>query len=311
MQLIKSIITHIKINGFLETYREMGSHLRGIARNPAKPNVLHIELNNTCNLKCEMCPRDHLNRAPQNMDFEIYKKIINESVSLGIQHIRLFMFGEPLLYPKLIEAITYAKSKGIACVDFNTNANLLDRNKTKLLAFSGLDAIIFSVDGFSKKTYESIRLNGDYDKCVKNILHFLKYIKINNIKISTAIQTIKFPDMIDELNNYVLYWKDKVDHVGVTELNPMQGLAGKITFTKIVRIVCREPFNKMVILSDGSVTTCCDDFNGKLNLGNVNENTIKELWHGDKWIALRRDFLRKNYVQYDICNNCIFSYCKQ
>jgi len=255
-----------------------------------------------------MCPREHLTRSPQNMNFELYKKIVSEVAELGIPHVRLFLFGEPLLYPKLIDAIRFAKNAGIKYVDFNTNANLLSQEMAHKIADSGLDEIVFSVDGFSKETYESIRIKGNYDKCIKNIEYFLGLLKEENIKMTTLIQTINFDAIKDEIERYKLFWKDKVNLVSIAELNPVHGLVKEVDYSGCKRVICNEAFYKMVVLSNGIVTTCCDDFNGELALGDIHKNTIEEIWNGAKWKKLRTDFTKLNYSEYKICEKCIMSY---
>jgi len=302
------LIEYYKAYGASETFHAIGARLTGIKKATKVPAVLHIELNNTCNLNCQMCPRDHMTRRLCNMDFELYQKIIKEAASIGISYVRLFLFGEPLMYPHLIEAIQFAKSQGIKKVDFNTNANLLTGKISESIIHSGLDAIIFSVDGFSAETYEKIRIKGNYETCKNNILKFLYILEKSDIKIHTTIQTIDFPLVHDEIDDFSHFWYSRLDAVSVTALNPMQGLVGEIDYQNNKRVVCREPFEKMVILADGKVTTCCDDFDGVFDLGDANDQSLLEIWQGEKWRMVRRNFNRLNYKKYSLCEKCIMSY---
>ena len=61
------------------------------------------------------------------------------------------MRGEPLLNPNLPEIIDYAKKKGVLETIINTNATKLDSKMSKKLIESGLDLMIFSFDGGTKK----------------------------------------------------------------------------------------------------------------------------------------------------------------
>ena len=92
------------------------------------PLKLDIELTNRCNRTCDMCAfhsKLALYKFPkEDMDLAIFKKIIDESE--GKTTLKLNYSGEPLLYPHLLEAIRYAKDKGVIEVRFNTNADLLD-----------------------------------------------------------------------------------------------------------------------------------------------------------------------------------------
>ena len=69
------------------------------------------------------------------------------------------MEGEPLLHPKLPEFIKYAKMKGILETIINTNATHLNEKSEKLIE-AGLDLIIYSFDGGSKKLMKKIDQEG-------------------------------------------------------------------------------------------------------------------------------------------------------
>ena len=88
------------------------------------PREIWLENTNHCNAACVMCPRELQSRPKGIMDFEMYKRLIDE-ISEHKDHVkRLHMhnFGEPLLDKKLPERIKYAKSKGIQHVYFVSNA---------------------------------------------------------------------------------------------------------------------------------------------------------------------------------------------
>ena len=76
-----------------------------------KIKVVHIESTNLCNFKCSFCPHTKMKRKKGIMDFELYKKIIDEIKDWGIEELNLTGFGEPLLDPLLTEKIKYARKK--------------------------------------------------------------------------------------------------------------------------------------------------------------------------------------------------------
>ena len=121
------------------------------------PLHLDIESTNTCNLNCPMCGRNWMKERLGFIDFGLYKKIINQAAKYHLPSVKLNYRGEPLLHPKISEMVRYAKEKGILEVQFNTNGLLLNEKKAKELIEAGLDRIIFSFDGATKKTYEKIR----------------------------------------------------------------------------------------------------------------------------------------------------------
>src|SRR3990167_3177896 len=87
------------------------------------PRHLFIELNSSCNLSCAYCPRE---RTSQDMDFGLFRKIIDEAHRYGPRSFSLHLFGEPLLYPRIFEAVKYIKKRN------SRNTVLLTTNGTVL-----------------------------------------------------------------------------------------------------------------------------------------------------------------------------------
>ena len=59
---------------------------------------------------------------------------------------------------------------------------------------------------------------------------------------------------------------------------------------------CSYPWRQLPILVDGSATTCCADAEGEIKLGDVNTQTVEEIWNGEPMEQLRRGFINKQTV---------------
>ena len=121
------------------------------------PQCIDIETAAICDLACPHCFREHLITPDKIMSMKLYEKIMLQIKSLEIPSLKLNWRGEPLLNPNLIEMIDLAKKNGVLDVSINTNATTLDARKSNEILDSGLDQIIFSFDGGTKKTYEKLR----------------------------------------------------------------------------------------------------------------------------------------------------------
>ena len=91
------------------------------------------------------------------MDIDFAKKIIFEAKDNNVPSIKFNWRGEPLLHPSLGKLIKFTKDAGILETIINTNATNLTEKKGNELISSGLDYMIYSFDGGSKKTYEKIQ----------------------------------------------------------------------------------------------------------------------------------------------------------
>lgn len=66
---------------------------------------------------------------------------------------------------------------------------------------------------------------------------------------------------------------------------------------------CPAPNEQFVILWDGTVTVCCTDYEGTLNMGNIHKQSIEEIWTGEKWRRLR-DTMWKDVLESKTCRVC-------
>ena len=55
----------------------------GRERTPRWPDIVQIESTNLCNAKCVFCPRDEMHRRQGVMDMDLFKKVVDECVTLG------------------------------------------------------------------------------------------------------------------------------------------------------------------------------------------------------------------------------------
>ena len=66
------------------------------------------------------------------------------------------------------------------------------------------------------------------------------------------------------------------------------------------------PYNKIVVQPDGRVPLCCCDPFGKVILGDLNDNSLVEIWKGEKYQDIRQKLYKKEYARENInlCKNC-------
>ncbi|PKM82379.1 MAG: hypothetical protein CVU89_05085 [Firmicutes bacterium HGW-Firmicutes-14] len=273
----------------------------------SKPDILFIEINNTCNLSCAMCPRSTLKRPMQFMSFGLFKKIVNEAADLGVPQVRLFLFGEPLLHPDLVTMINYAKDKGIKFIDFNTNGTLLSNEIARKLVSSKLDSITFSVTGFTQETYNMFQgyktgfSLGEIEKNIENFI--LERNNQNKDKPELNMQFIVTKDSIRDVLPYYEKWGLQAGSVYFTKLNTYKGKFGRQIKGK--RLVCPEIAYKLVVLADGDVTVCCQDYNGALAVGNINTSSLYDLWNRNpKLDEFRKLHRKQDFSQLPLCRDC-------
>jgi radical SAM protein with 4Fe4S-binding SPASM domain len=274
------------------------------------PMGVDIGTTNLCNAECIMCPHSKLKKMG-TMKMNLYKKIVDNCQKLGIKIVTLSFFGEPLLDKELIKKIEYAKNKGIY-VGFYSNSSLLDEKWASELIKSGLDTITISFDGYSKETYEKIRKKLKFDVVKKNILNLIetrKKMKKNTPQINLVL--VELEENKREIKNFYKEWGEKVDSINIINMrnwaNDIQKEGTKESFhfnKKIKRKPCALIWLKMVVDWNGDVVLCCDDWNHSTILGNLNKQTIEEIWKGEKLKKIREAHKKGEFYKIPLCSGC-------
>ncbi|MDD5530693.1 MAG: radical SAM protein [bacterium] len=123
--------------------------------NSSLPKFVFVELTNICNFDCTFCATRIMKRQKGMMDFNLYRKIVNEAKDIGINNLNLWLMGEPFLYPKIFECIEYAKDKNIG-VSLITNGSLFNAHffqKFFSLDLSNINNMIISYHTPNKETF--------------------------------------------------------------------------------------------------------------------------------------------------------------
>jgi len=276
---------------------------------PYLPIRLWVEATSSCNFRCVMCPNKELkNQDKGTMDFDDYRKIIDEAKDF-VFDINLAHRGESLLHPRISEMIQYATEKHIY-TKLHTNGSLLTKDLSHKIIKSGLDRLSFSFDGFKKETYEKIRVGGDFNQTVQNIKQFLEVKKkLHSKKPYTVIEVIDFDrfsptELKKEKEKFLNQFKGlPLDNFAAKELHNWAGEIGKKAnqdkYSK-----CPFPWNALIVFWNGEVVPCTQDFFGYYKVGNIKNNSLKEIWNSSQMVELRKKLAQKDIQDLKTCSNC-------
>jgi len=288
------------------------------------PKYLSIQTTSLCNASCVFCPYEDIkNLFPHKiMDMLLYKKIIDECSSYSdIERIILYMNNEPLTDPNLIERINYAKEKvPWASVHILTNGLLLTDEISEKLLSSRLNWIGISFHGIRKETVEkSMKIS--YETALGRINKFIGKVKQKkDMKDYLMITFLKHQYLtLEEKEEVVSFWKAK----GVERISYFDGpvsRGGNVSnLPKVYRkgkvIGCNSIWaDEMIhIVEDGKVILCCMDWKREMILGDLNKESIYEVWNGRRkktWEAITgkramsENFLCRRCEEAQLDNTC-------
>jgi MoaA/NifB/PqqE/SkfB family radical SAM enzyme len=272
------------------------------------PLHLDIEVTDACNLRCIMCVHGYKKGLETGLiDLSFAKKIIDQGVENGLYSLKFNWRGEPLMHKGLEELVAYAKEKGIIDVQFNTNGLLLTDDRIENLIKAGLDRIIFSLDGASKEIYEKIRVGGNFERVVSNIMKlYEKKKEKNSITPFVRVQMVRMKDNKDEVDTFIKTWRPYVDDIRISDVTD-RGQGEQLAVgdqIAVGRKRCPQPWQRLVISREGDALMCCGDWFKEQIVGDAKTRSVKEIWKGVKMNSMRNIQREVRLNDISPCDKC-------
>lgn len=271
----------------------------------AMPMTLIIENTGKCNLKCPMCPREFGEYPAEDFDFSLFKSLIDQ-VKDQSELVFPWGLGEPLLNPDIFDMVRYCRDAGLYTV-VSTNATLLNEDRGRRLIDAGLDNLIIAFDGTTADVYEKYRKNARFEKVKENVHQFLELKGKMSSDLFVVLQMVRLPGNTHQVKDFHRMWSiEGVDEIRIKEdevVIPGVSLEEK-NKKNLRRNPCYQLWQGPVHINyQGDFRPCCHMYNTD-PVGNVNEESISELWNSTKMQALRQAHLDGDLSAYPDCENC-------
>lgn len=288
------------------------------------PKRLQIETVYGCNARCIMCALTFGTSRPKRiMPEEMFRDVVDSMMPYcsKIDKVDLFAMGEPMLDPHIFERICYVRDKGFRNVAISTNADLLDEVKQHKLLETGIETVIFSIDGINKETHENIRPGVTFENVIANCLNIINKRDEGDYKTRFLVRFIRQKLNMSEWEEFSAFWRsklppDKGDRLIRYDVNTMGGavfskaeLIGDRIDRRIEELPCHQVFDRLIVLSDGTVPLCCEDTPKAENvMGNVRDAAVIDIFNGESFRKMR-DIHRKGQKNIiPICEKCTMLY---
>ncbi|MEE9391350.1 MAG: radical SAM/SPASM domain-containing protein [Planctomycetota bacterium] len=286
------------------------------------PAGLGVEVTNHCNLRCPMCPREIANRGYGNLDWDLFKKIADEAAGRPKTIFLPQGFGESLIHPEFTRMLSYLGEVGVELTMIVSNGTYLNEKNCSEIIDSGIAFINISLDGTDKETYEKIRVKANYEEVVENVERFFRIRTEKGAKLPRVIlRMIKMTETADDVENYKARWQPFLEEGDEIAFSTYQTWSSSVedkrvdaevdAATAVIKDIakeerkpCRMLFKTMQVYYDGRSTPCCYDYDCEMDIGNANDQTISEIWTGDKAQHFRKLHEDGRADEISICATC-------
>ena len=199
--------------------------------------------------------------------------------------------------------IKYTNGKFLA-TKINTNASLLNEKKIHTILSNDIQTIVFSIDAADKELYEKLRVNGKFDKTLRNIENFvnIKEKQYPNSRLITRISGVKVNEMqnIEEMEKI---WSPFADIVAFTNYTPWES-----TYENPINDLkdpCTELWRRLFVWWDGKVNPCDYDYKSSLSQWNASKDSVSDIWNSEFYNQMRDNHLSQGRSNYEPCVRCI------
>ena len=244
------------------------------------PSEVEISESGMCNRKCSFCPRSDPDYPDVNefISEKLHKKLCDELSELNYSGLIIYSgFVEPMLDKNIYKLIEYAKSKNPkARIEIVSNGDVLNAQRLLKIYNHGLDRMLISLyDGEEqyfkfKKLGEDLNLN-DYQYVLRK--RYLPEEQDFGITLSNR------GGMIKNAEYKIAPQKEKIKQK------------------------CFYPSYKFFLDYNGDVLMCSHDWGKKNVLGNLNNQSFKDIWLSDKYMEARQK-LNNSDRSISPCNVC-------
>lgn len=248
------------------------------------PPQVVIETTAACNLRCSHCGHDVMTRPKGHMPMALYRRLVDEIAEVApATEVWPTFYGEAFILDyRLFYMLQYAKRRGLTNVVLNTNGTRFTAEVAEWVIESGLDLVMFSLDGFSADVFESIRVGARRDEVYRNVERLLE-IKARRRAAAPRVE-VQFSMMEanqHEVDEFRAYWLERGADVKVREKLTWGGTVDASNLDPgLRRIACPWAMRTCAIHWNGDVVACAVDYDGRFVAGNTATATIREIWTG-------------------------------
>ena len=289
------------------TGKQLSAFLGYSAKSPRPwtlPVHYHVEVTSRCNLRCPCCPYS-LGHAPQggwgHIDTTLFTRLIREiersRPSFGIS---LHVGGEPLLHPKIGQLVRIVHEELGMMPMFASNGLLLTDGVIRDLVKAG--GAMIEVD-FSSEIGVFQRFRGSVDwAAVRSNIQRALDAGLGLCIRSYDGDTKPLRDLF-RAGSHLTILPFRLHNVGGDFAPFVMNRFGPTPFGHRFH-PCSHLWFGMSIAWNGNVVLCCRDVLHSQVIGDLTMQSIRDVWYGEAFAAIRRQHVERRLQGSLPCHTC-------
>ncbi|MBA7526491.1 GTP 3',8-cyclase [subsurface metagenome] len=254
---------------------------------------LQVETTNLCNGHCVFCPHSRFTEFGTMVD-ELYQRIVRQAAELpNLQLFIPMLTGEPFCDKNLMGRLRFAReilSPSVKILIY-TNGSLLTEGIIRELGKIPNLQIDVSLNATTPDTRKKVMGLDDFHHVVRAI----KYME--EAGVSCQMSMVAYPEISsEEARDFI--------KAGGTIIQYQSWCGEQYPYMRQGQTSCIRAKSYMTVRYDGRVNLCCFDPFGKVVFGDLNNNTIEEVWQSDKHREYQALHNEGRGAQLPLCCSC-------
>jgi sulfatase maturation enzyme AslB (radical SAM superfamily) len=261
-----------------------------------QPKEVSLETYTLCNAKCTFCPYDTLSRKQEKMSDELIQKVIDELATFEKPFtFTPFKVNEPLLDNRLFDICKEVERRTVGDIRLFTNGSPLSQKKIDQIAdLVKVQHLWISLNSVNPIDYKNL-MDLDFEKTAKKLDNLHSQYFPHPVVVSTVgspnhefveycqVRWPKFQPFVIKQDAWLGYTDSQI--------------------TEVPDKPCGR-WEELSIMSNGIVSLCCMDGEGQYSIGDINRQTLLEVYNSKFYRERREKRLSRKVVP--VCNQCTY-----
>lgn len=254
-----------------------------------------------CSVNCKYCPQNTFiknycegdRNRERELSLEMFKHCIDKLPKNAL--IRFAGFAEPFLNSRILDMFEYANRNGYDMSLYTTLVGLKENQIRRLIEIPFKEVVLHTPD---KDGFANIPITQEYMNCLEFLVNAKK---CNGDQFIDKANCQSTPDenILRITRNKIKISIDLQDRAGNLDDKRFQKSCknGKLKCELAINL------NHNVLLPDGTVVLCCNDFGLKHKLGNLFNQEYYEIINGNELNRIKK-VMRDELKGSILCHNC-------
>ena len=252
------------------------------------------------------------------LDPALVERMAQELTAYDDSLVVLGGFGDPLRHPEFENILQRIPrlgpgKPGVFGLALQTSAVDLTAELANRMIDVGLDILAVSFDAWTLELYDQLQApgsesTGKLEEVIARLEQLAQLRQERRLVTPVVIpQMTKAKQNVHELDDFHDGW---IKRWGAVQLASASHYAGQFPDHRVINMApaaregCRRLRSRCLILADGSVTCCDQDYQGRHTLGSLHESSLQEIWRNSEFERLRTAHRTGHFDINPLCTAC-------